>query len=206
MAEVTIEYAGKSQVVVANGNGRLDAVSNAIKQFFNVSYELTVYEEHSLSKGSSSKAMTYVGISCNGKMFWGVGVDEDIIKSSIAALTVAANKLEQVSGNSEEKDERLIQFLNYIQNHYKDVTLDDLSRVFYLSKPYISKFIKQKSGETFGDILKKIRLKKAKTLLKNGNLSAEMIAAQVGYQNVEHFTRLFKKEYGVTPIQYRNQR
>lgn len=206
VAEVTIEYAGKSQVVVANGNGRLDAVSNAIKQFFNVSYELTVYEEHSLSKGSSSKAMTYVGISCNGKMFWGVGVDEDIIKSSIAALTVAANKLEQVSGNSEEKDERLIQFLNYIQNHYKDVTLDDLSREFYLSKPYISKFIKQKSGETFGDILKKIRLKKAKTLLKNGNLSAEMIAAQVGYQNVEHFTRLFKKEYGVTPIQYRNQR
>ncbi len=206
VAEVTIKHEDKSQVVVANGNGRLDAVSNAIKQYFGVSYELTVYEEHSLSKGSSSKAMTYVGISCNGKMLWGVGIDEDIIKSSIAALCVAANKLDKVSGNSGEKDERLLKILNYIQNHYKDVTLDDLSREFYLSKPYLSKFIKNKSGETFGDILKKIRLKKAKTLLRNGNLSAEVIASQVGYQTVEHFTRLFKKEYGITPIQYRNQK
>ena len=47
---------------------------------------LSVYEEHSLSRGSSSKAVSYVGISCNGKMYWGVGIDEDIIKSSIYAL------------------------------------------------------------------------------------------------------------------------
>lgn len=206
MAEATIEYAGKKQKVMANGNGRLDAVSNAIKQYFGVSYELTIYEEHSLTKGSSSKAVTYVGISCKGEMSWGVGIDEDIIKSSIAALTVAANKIKDIAQSENEKDERVMEFINYIQSHYKEVTLDDMANEFFLSKQYISKYIKLKSGENFGDILKKVRMKKAKTFLKNSSMTVESVAEQVGYQNVEHFTRLFKKEYGITPIQFRNQR
>lgn len=206
MAEVTIEHGGDKTVVMANGNGRLDAVSNAIKQYFGVSYELTIYEEHSLTKGSSSKAVTYVGISCNNKMYWGVGIDEDIIKSSIAALTVAANKVDAIAKSDGVKDERLVEFINYIQAHYKEVTLDSMAEEFYLSKPYISKYIKQKSGENFGDILKKVRLKKAKTFLKNSAMTVEAVAEEVGYQNVEHFARLFRKEYGITPLQFRNKR
>lgn len=206
MAEVTMEHGGDKIVVMANGNGRLDAVSNAIKQYFGVSYELTSYEEHSLTKGSSSKAVTYVGISCNNKMYWGVGIDEDIIKSSIAALTVAANKVDAIVKSDGVKDERLVEFINYIQAHYKEVTLDSMAEKFYLSKPYISKYIKQKSGENFGDILKKVRLKKAKTFLKNSAMTVEAVAEEVGYQNVEHFARLFRKEYGITPLQFRNKR
>lgn len=57
-----------------------------------MTYELSVYEEHAISKGSSSKAAAYVGIVHDGHFYWGVGVDEDIIKASIAALTSAANK------------------------------------------------------------------------------------------------------------------
>ncbi len=206
MAEVTIEHGGDKTIVMANGNGRLDAVSNAIKQYFGVSYELTSYEEHSLTKGSSSKAVTYVGISCNNKMYWGVGIDEDIIKSSIAALAVAANKVDAIAKSDGVKDERLMEFINYIQAHYKEVTLDSMAEEFYLSKPYISKYIKQKSGENFGDILKKVRLKKAKTFLKNSAMTVEAVAEEVGYQNVEHFARLFRKEYGITPLQFRNKR
>ena len=41
-AEVTINHAGESKVITSNGNGRLDAVSNAIKQYFNISYELSL--------------------------------------------------------------------------------------------------------------------------------------------------------------------
>lgn len=205
-AEVTINHAGESKVITSNGNGRLDAVSNAIKQYFNISYELSFYEEHSLTKGSSSKAVAYVGIICNGKTFWGVGIDPDIIRASIEALIVAVNKVEELGNADACTDTRMIEIMNYVQANYIDITLDDLAEKFFLSKPYLSKYIKEKSGMTFGDLVKKIRMKKAKALLKSSNMTVENIAMSVGYQNVEHFNRLFKKAYDMTPMQFRNQK
>ena len=205
-AEVTINHAGESKVITSNGNGRLDAVSNAIKQYFNISYELSFYEEHSLTKGSSSKAVAYVGIICNGKTFWGVGIDPDIIRASIEALIVAVNKIEELGSADACTDARMIEIMNYVQANYIDITLDDLTEKFFLSKPYLSKYIKEKSGMTFGDLVKKIRMKKAKALLKSSNMTVENIAMSVGYQNVEHFNRLFKKAYNMTPMQFRNQK
>ena len=114
------------------------------------------------------------------------------------------------SGGSTEsqagKDARLLEITNYIYANYKDVTLDDLAEKFFLSKPYLSKYIKEKSGMTFGDILKKIRMKKARAMLKGSNATVESIAESVGYQNVEHFNRVFKKMYNLTPVQYRNRK
>ena len=205
-AEVTINHAGESKVITSNGNGRLDAVSNAIKQYFNISYELSFYEEHSLTKGSSSKAVAYVGIICKGKTFWGVGIDPDIIRASIEALIVAVNKIEELGNADACTDARMIEIMNYVQANYIDITLDDLAEKFFLSKPYLSKYIKEKSGMTFGDLVKKIRMKKAKALLKSSNMTVENIAMTVGYQNVEHFNRLFKKAYDMTPMQFRNQK
>ena len=205
-AEVTINHAGESKVITSNGNGRLDAVSNAIKQYFNISYELSFYEEHSLTKGSSSKAVAYVGIICNGKTFWGVGIDPDIIRASLEALIVAVNKIEELGNADACTDARMIEIMNYVQANYIDITLDDLAEKFFLSKPYLSKYIKEKSGMTFGDLVKKIRMKKAKALLKSSNMTVENIAMSVGYQNVEHFNRLFKKAYDMTPMQFRNQK
>lgn len=205
-AEVTLNHGGETKIITSNGNGRLDAVSNAIKQYFNISYELTFYEEHSLTKGSSSKAVAYVGIICNGKTFWGVGIDPDIIRASIEALIVAVNKIEELGSANVCTDARMIEIMNYVQANYIDITLDDLAEKFYLSKPYLSKYIKEKSGMTFGELVKKIRMKKAKALLKSSNMTVENIALSVGYQNVEHFNRLFKKAYNMTPMQFRNQK
>ena len=150
--------------------------------------------------------MAYVGIICNGKVLWGVGIDADIISASIEALTVAVNKIEAIGSSDTCKDARMIEILNYIQANYIDITLDDLSEKFFLSKPYLSKYIKEKSGMTFGDLVKKIRMKKARALLKSSNMTVENIALSVGYQNVEHFNRLFKKAYNITPMQFRNQK
>ncbi|MBO5525937.1 MAG: 2-isopropylmalate synthase [Clostridia bacterium] len=92
-ADVTIQEGEKKTVVIAKGNGRLDAVSNAVKAHFGISYLLTSYEEHALSNGSSSSAISYVGIDSDGKTFWGAGIHEDIISSSIAALVNAVNHI-----------------------------------------------------------------------------------------------------------------
>ncbi len=91
-ATITIQTPEKTEIVTANGNGRLDSVSKALKKHFNITYELTEYTEHSLSRGSSSKALAYVGITAHEKLIWGVGMDEDIIKASINALTAAINR------------------------------------------------------------------------------------------------------------------
>ena len=204
MAEATIQYGEKKTIVDANGNGRLDAISNTIKQYFGITYELSTYEEHALSHGSSSKAMAYVGITHDGKNYWGAGMDEDIIKASIHALVVAVNKLPEMTKDDNHQDDRLVSMLNYIQTNYQTVTLENMAEQFHLSEPYISKYIKDKSGKTFGEHVAHTRMKRAKTLLKNGNMTVENISYAVGYQNVEHFNRTFKKTFEMTPLQYRN--
>ena len=204
VADAVIHHNGNDRRIVGVGNGRLDAVSNAIKHYFDVDYQLAFYEEHSLTKGSSSRAVAYVGIIYYKKKYWGVGIDADIIKASIEALVVAVNKLSEIVDGG--KDERLLEITNYIYANYKNVTLEDLSEKFFLSKPYLSKYIKEKSGMTFGDILKQIRMKKARAMLRSGNATVESIAEMVGYQNVEHFNRVFKKMYHTTPVQYRNKK
>ena len=204
-SRLVIEHNKERRTIETTGNGRLDAVSNAIKMYFGISYELAVYEEHAISEGSSSKAAAYVEIICKGKNYWGVGIDEDIITSSIAALVSAANKMLKSENIVEGREERIVDIMNYIQNHYADVTLDVLADQFNLSKPYLSKYIKEKSGMTFQDAVKKARMKKARTMLKETNQTVESIAAYVGYENVEHFNRLFKKAYEMTPVQFRRK-
>ncbi len=205
VAEVTIEQNKERRVIETSGNGRLDAVSNAIKLYFGISYELSVYEEHAVSRGSSSKAAAYVGILCGGKMYWGVGIDEDIIKSSVAALVSAGNKTARGENAIEGREERIVDIMRYVQNHYKDVTLENLSENFHLSSPYLSKYIKEHTGATFQEAVKKARMKKARAMLRETNQTVESIAASVGYETVEHFNRLFKKSYGMTPVQFRRQ-
>lgn len=204
-AEVTIEQNKERRVIQTMGNGRLDAVSNAVKLYFGISYELSVYEEHAVSRGSSARAAAYVGILCNGKMYWGAGLDEDIIKSSVAALVSAGNKLAQSENITEGREERIVEIMRYIQTHYRDVTLEELAENFHLSPPYLSKYIKERAGITFQETVKKARMKKARAMLKETNRTVESIAADVGYETVEHFNRLFKKNYGMTPVQFRRQ-
>lgn len=201
---VNINHNGKEYLVKSNGNGHLDAVANALRQYLGINYELSDYEEHALTEGSASKAVTFVSIIYDNKKYWGVGFDEDIIKASINALVSALNQPEKLKG-AEKKEERLNDILNIIQENYREVSLKMLSEKTHLSRPYLSKYIKLKSGSSFGDNVRMIRLKKAKAMLLGGNMKVETISEAVGYPNVEHFIRLFKREFGKTPTQLRNE-
>lgn len=90
---LTVEMNGETKEVIANGNGRLDAVSNAVRDSLGVPFSELTYEEHALTIGSSSQAVSYVGITLdNGKLVWGAGVNDDIIAASINALFSAVNR------------------------------------------------------------------------------------------------------------------
>ena len=93
-AILTVEYMGEARDISGDGNGRLDAVSNAIKRNLGISYSGLTYTEHALEQGSTSRAVTYVSIvDDSGKMSWGAGVHADIIAASILALVSAINKM-----------------------------------------------------------------------------------------------------------------
>jgi 2-isopropylmalate synthase len=93
-AMVTLYYKGKTIDLTGKGNGRLDAVSNAIKEYFKLNYTIVTYEEHALEQGSDSKAVSYVGVAgSDGRVSWGAGVHTDIITSSIDALVSAVNRM-----------------------------------------------------------------------------------------------------------------
>ena len=87
---VTVRTGGATDVISAEGNGRLNAVANALQKKFGA-FDLTTYEQVALSDGSGAKALSYVGVGKDGKTYWGAGIDEDIIQSSIDALVSALN-------------------------------------------------------------------------------------------------------------------
>ncbi len=90
---LTVEIDGEEKELKATGNGRLDAVSNAVKKQLGIEFSELTYEEHALTKGSSSQAITYVSITKpDGKKVWGAGIHDDIIASSINALFSAINR------------------------------------------------------------------------------------------------------------------
>lgn len=92
-AVLTAVIDGETKILAAEGNGRLDAVSKALKNEIGIEIANLTYTEHALEKGSTSKAVSYVSITDkNGNTEWGVGVHNDIITSSIKALFAAVNR------------------------------------------------------------------------------------------------------------------
>ena len=115
----------------------------------------------------------------------------------------ATNSLAKQQHIKEGREERLVEIISSIQTNYMDITLESLAEEFHLSKPYLSKYIKDKSGMTFQEVVRNERMKRAMNLLKETDQTVENVALSVGYENVEHFNRLFKKFSGMTPVQYK---
>lgn len=95
VATITVFNGGKEELVfTAQGNGRLDAVSNALKQNLGYRYSIIKYQEHAIEQGSNAKAIAYVGIRTpEGLVSWGAGTHDDIMAASVNALVSAINRL-----------------------------------------------------------------------------------------------------------------
>jgi 2-isopropylmalate synthase len=92
--EAVVYVDGREQVLRASGNGPLDAFCTALKEDAGLVFTLHGYHEHALTKGSSSKAVSYIEVLDSEKEgWWGAGVDTDIIIASIKALLSALNRM-----------------------------------------------------------------------------------------------------------------
>lgn len=92
--KLSLERCGIIKNYSGHGKGRLDAVSNSIKRHCGVDYKIVCYEEHALTGGSDAEAVAYVGLQDEqGNVFWGAGIEDDIINASVLALISAVNRM-----------------------------------------------------------------------------------------------------------------
>lgn len=91
---VKVKMNDVSKDFTGNGNGRLDAIIDALQTNLEISFSNLTYSEHALEIGSKSQAVSYIGIqSPDGVLFWGCGIDPDIMTSSVKGLFSAINKM-----------------------------------------------------------------------------------------------------------------
>jgi len=103
-----------------------------------------------------------------------------------------------------KRDSQDFDILQYMERHYKTLTLGALAEQFHYSPQYMSCRIKQITGMSFTDYLLQKRMQAASGLLLNTNIKIAAICEGIGYHTQEHFIRTFRKYYGVSPNSYRN--
>lgn len=110
------------------------------------------------------------------------------------------------AGNMSQKDAVVIDFLRFIEDHYRDCSLAEMSVRFTFHPNYISALLKKATGKSFMELLQSERLNKATIYLSNSDLSIPEIADEVGYSSVSFFHKKFKEAFSLTPNEYRESR
>jgi AraC-like DNA-binding protein len=107
---------------------------------------------------------------------------------------------------SPNKNHVVEQMIHYFNEHYAEkISLDQIGRNMYLSTFYLAKIFKSETGDTPINYLIHLRMKKAREIMKDSpELSIQDIAAKVGYDDAYHFSKLFKKHYGIPPSVYKS--
>ncbi len=113
--------------------------------------------------------------------------------------------LDNIVSLKKQHDIKPIRFVKeYMQNNYNQpITLEDVSKMVGFNSNYFSSLFKKETGVNFLDYLISLRINKAKELLKETSISVSSIALEVGYSDLKHFSKLFKKLTGLKPSEYR---
>ena len=127
---------------------------------------------------------------------------QDYIGRTIREISIFLRKIKR---KTVQKSNNVIHEIEkYLEANFdRDVKLQEISNHFYISREYISRKFKQEFNVNISDYIVKIRINRAKALLKNSELKIYEIANMVGYQDDKYFRKVFKKVEGVTPNEFR---
>lgn len=195
------------------GKGRTDAALTAAKNYFDwittkdlmdarlkvlefaLWAERIAYENGGLVYSLESRhdyLPTIMGIT-NADALW------DWFKEKIIfSCNSVSNKREESSNDVIEASKKYIE-----ENYTKNITLEDVSMEVNISTYYLSRIFKEATGENFIDYLTGLRIEKAKELLSTTQYSMKEICSMAGYVDPNYFSKIFKKNVGVTPTEYR---
>lgn len=112
---------------------------------------------------------------------------------------------EQMSSPSYSRKVR--QALDYIRDHYaEELTADTIAEKLGISRDHLRHLFKEETGQTVLDTLTQVRMEQAKKLLRDGSFKIYEIAERVGYRNSQYFSQVFRKQAGMTPLEYIERR
>ena len=126
--------------------------------------------------------------------------------AKLAHIYAQNEKNSDATGNQSKKTNVIIQLESYIgSRYYENITAESLAEMLYVSPRQLSRIVKEKYGEPLHRIIIKKRVETAAKLLCESSLSVEEISSTVGFDTKSCFYRIFKAEYGLTPLQYRKK-
>ncbi len=140
-----------------------------------------------------------------------IQVSEKDEKSKIGGVSGSKTDHTETSADEEVIDSTASSFIvknavAYIEENYKEkLKLSDVADQVYVSQWHLSKLLNRYLGQNFSEILNGVRINKAKELLKDPSLRIGDIADEVGFLDMAHFSRVFKKQVGISANEYRNQ-
>ncbi len=128
---------------------------------------------------------------------------DEIEKLSANAYT---ELIKQILYLRSRKDKKIVEVVkDYVAKHYgEDITLAKITELVYVNGNYFSEMFKTNTGENFIDYLTRVRIDRAKILLKDVAVKTYEVGMLVGYADPNYFSKVFKKVVGITPSQYRN--
>jgi AraC-type DNA-binding domain-containing proteins len=134
-----------------------------------------------------------------------------LIKSLLLKLLIILGR--EFTKNLNESDDHMLfdshretifKAIDYINRNFdKPISIEEVSRISFLSRSYFSYLFKSITSKTFVEYLNSIRISKAMELLRSSNKKVLEIALEVGFNNVNHFNKIFRLSVGSTPLQYK---
>lgn len=162
--------------------------------------EILILSNHAMGidNPNESKLINYTGYSKEFMQLEGDGLIEFAYRSFILITSYVKSQ-----SNINYSNHIVRATKEYLENHYtEDISLENVAAQVNISPQYFSKLIKKTTGFNFIDWLSMLRVKKAKELLTNSNLTVKEVCFMVGYKDPNYFSRIFKKRIGITPSEY----
>lgn len=129
---------------------------------------------------------------------------EELVEALERILDRNFEREEAAAKERGEKYETIHVLKAYINEHFdQDLSLDTLGEVAHLHPTYLSRIFKEVTDVNLSEYITDVRMQKASELLEGTNLKVNEVMKHVGYQKSQHFSKLFKEKFGVTPKEYR---
>ncbi len=130
---------------------------------------------------------------------------DTMLSTMFASLLITLVRSEELLMHSLHENDSTNEILSLFRNNYDTITLSELAAKLHYTVPYCSRYLKKNFGCTFSELLRHTRFQRAEELLTGSSMTVGQISDELGYENPESFIRIFKKEYQMTPAQYRVQ-